>query len=266
MTLGGKQVHWLMRSIQGTNFETVWRSSKKSELLHVINKAYHEKSIEGNIFVGVGGSEQLKLFRHDFKTQNDGQQVKYDFFQVTARTISQMYPTASNSEAWREQNASNLLRPPRTRQHVDFTSSQIFCDDRGASSAVATNKKRKFVSTPGTTSADDDAAMSSVGTPPSLPRPPSSVSYWESGESRKLFAQKALHGMDCVVRKIALDRVEKLESINRYAAEWRTLVDGGDPDDLCLEEMMCLNKLLNGFFPSCCLGQVLRERPYVENV
>ena len=166
---------------------------KKSELLRVINKEYHEKSIEGNIFVGVGDSEQLKLFRHDFKTRNDGQQVKYDFFQVTARTIPQMYPTASNSEAWREQNASNLL-PPRTRQHVDFTSSQIFCDDRGASSAVATNKKRKCISTPAgtTSSADDDALMSSAGTTPSLSRPPSSVSYWESGESRKRFCTKGI--------------------------------------------------------------------------
>ena len=102
---------------------------------------------------------------------------------------------------------------------------------------VATNKKRKFVSTPGTTSAaDDDAPLSSSGTTLSLPRPPSSVSYWESGESRKLFAPKALHGMDCDVRKIVLDRVEKLESINRYdATEWMALVDGGDPDDLCSE-------------------------------
>ena len=33
-----------------------------------------------------------------------------------------------------------------------------------------------------------------------------------------------------------------------------------------MEEMMWLNKLLNEFFPSCCLVQVLRERPYVENV
>ena len=38
---------------------------KKSELLRVINREYHEKSIEGNIFVGAKGNEEgLKLFRH----------------------------------------------------------------------------------------------------------------------------------------------------------------------------------------------------------
>ena len=42
---------------------------KKSELLRVVGKEYHEKSIEGNIFVGASGDEQLKLFRHDFKTR-----------------------------------------------------------------------------------------------------------------------------------------------------------------------------------------------------
>ena len=87
---------------------------KRSELLRVVGKEYHEKSIEGNIFVGAGG-EQLKLFRHDFKTREDGKQRKYDFFQVSVRQVPQSYPTATNSVTWKEQNASQLL-PPRTHQ------------------------------------------------------------------------------------------------------------------------------------------------------
>ena len=47
---------------------------KKSELLRVVGKDYHEKSIEGNMFVGASG-EQLKLFRHDFKTREEGKQL-----------------------------------------------------------------------------------------------------------------------------------------------------------------------------------------------
>ena len=257
---------------------------KKSELLRVINKEYQEKSIEGNIFVGVGAAggsnEQLKLFRHDFKTRNqENKLVKYDFFQVTARAIPQSYPTASNSIVWMEQNASNPL-PPRTRQHVDFRSSGISYDDRGrAALSVVSNKKRKFVSsldaTDGNTGADDEAsieeplsrsilplASSSAAAVPArlspLPLPSAVYSYWESGESRKLFAPKALHGMDCDVRKIVLDRIEKLESVNRYAAEWRELVDGGDPDDLCSEHDIFLIRH-RSLYLACALRKFVNE-------
>lgn len=60
----------------------------KSELLRVVGKEYHDKSTEGNIFVGSSsGDELLRLFRHDFKAAREagGKQQKYDFFQVTAK-------------------------------------------------------------------------------------------------------------------------------------------------------------------------------------
>ncbi|KAI2499793.1 hypothetical protein MHU86_14674 [Fragilaria crotonensis] len=60
-------------------------------------------------------------------------------------------------------------------------------------------------------------------------------SYWESGDSRKLFAPKLYYGTDCDVRKAVMDRIEKLEMVNSIAADWRTLVDGGDQEDLCSE-------------------------------
>jgi hypothetical protein len=38
-----------------------------------------------------------KLFRNDFKTRKEGQnQLKYDFFQVTAGVVPQSYPTTCN--------------------------------------------------------------------------------------------------------------------------------------------------------------------------
>jgi hypothetical protein len=43
--------------------------------------------------------------------------------------------------------------------------------------------------------------------------PPTSASYWESGDSRKLFAPKALYGIDCDVQKIVHDWIEKLEKV-----------------------------------------------------
>ncbi|KAI2506475.1 hypothetical protein MHU86_7990 [Fragilaria crotonensis] len=193
---------------------------KKSELLRVVGKEYHEKSIEGNIFVGASGDEQLKLFRHDFKTREDGKQVKYDFFQVTARTVPQSYPTTSNSLVWKEQNASMVL-PPRTRQHVNFTSSRYFSPDEVSAS---TNKKRKIFDADGTdhprTIGNENQQMEEPSSTSRIlsviaeevPLPLSSTSYWESGDSRKLFAPKLLNGVDCDVRSIVLDRIEKLEN------------------------------------------------------
>jgi hypothetical protein len=57
----------------------------------------------------------------------------------------------------------------------------------------------------------------------------------KSGDSRKLFAPKLYYDMDCDVREVVIDQVEILEMVNSIAADWRTLVDGGDQDDLCSE-------------------------------
>ncbi len=80
---------------------------KKTKLLRVAGREYHEKSIEGNIFVGANGDGQLKLFQHDFKTREEGgKQVKYDFFQVTTTRVR-----ISNLLTWKEQIASKPLPP-----------------------------------------------------------------------------------------------------------------------------------------------------------
>ena len=55
---------------------------KKAELLCIVGKEYHEKSIEGNTFVCESSSDvqRLKLFQHDFKAREGGKQIKYDSF------------------------------------------------------------------------------------------------------------------------------------------------------------------------------------------
>jgi hypothetical protein len=117
--------------------------TNRAELLRVVGKEYHERSIEDNTFVcdsSSDGRRRLQLFRYDFKAREGGKEVKYDFFQVTALTVPPSYPTASNSGAWKEQNASKPL-PPRTRQHMDFTSStKQFCD---GGLLAAANKRQK---------------------------------------------------------------------------------------------------------------------------
>ncbi|KAI2490954.1 hypothetical protein MHU86_23613 [Fragilaria crotonensis] len=223
---------------------------KKSELLRVVGKDYHEKSIEGNMFVGASG-EQLKLFRHDFKTREEGKQLKYDFFQVTARVVPESYPTASKSVAWKQQNASQPL-PPRTRQHVDFTSAHHFAPSPEASA----NKKRKAA-----VACDQlNETLTTNEPPPSseAPIPYMMCSYWASGDSRKLFAPKSIFGIDCDVRKIVLDRIEKLERVVNNAAEWRTLVDGCDQDDLCSEHDIFLIRH-RSMYLACSLRKFIDE-------
>ncbi len=90
-----------------TRFQLEGKMERKSELLHVVGKEFHKKSIEGNIFVGANGDKRLKLFRHDFMAREEGgKQVKYDFFQVTMRVVPQSYPTTSNSK--QEQKESKM--------------------------------------------------------------------------------------------------------------------------------------------------------------
>ena len=92
------QAHTLVDKINIRNQLEGNMEVKKAELLRIMNRAYHEKSMEGNLFVGADGNERLKLFRHDFKTREEGRkQVNYDFFQVAARVVPQSYPTTSNS-------------------------------------------------------------------------------------------------------------------------------------------------------------------------
>ena len=120
--------------------------------------------------------------------------------------------------------------PPRTRQHVDFTSSQYFPSDD--TSAVA-NKKRKIIGA-GTDQQNAIEYRHQVEELSSRSRILSAISeeeattsslllasYWESGDSRKLFAQQLLYGLECDVQKIVLDRIEKLERVNCFAADWR---------------------------------------------
>ncbi|KAI2493895.1 hypothetical protein MHU86_20622 [Fragilaria crotonensis] len=226
---------------------------EKAELLRVVGKEYHEKSMEGNLFTGSSDQEQLKLFRHDFKTrEKSGKQVKYDFFQVTGKGVPESYPSVSNAAAWKEQNASKLL-PPRTRQHVDYTFPY-------AIAAAPSNKKRKLGADTTTSSHDDGTEsqreVEEILSVPSFPSP--SSSYWESGDARKLFAPKLVFGTDCDVRKVVLDRIDKLERVNSVASEWREFVDGGDQDDLCSEHDVFLIRH-RSMYLACALRKFLDE-------
>jgi hypothetical protein len=129
--------------LQDSRLHEVWRQA--DTLLDEINTRCQLgddlKVKSQNFYVLWEKSTMRSPLKDDFKTREDGKQLKYDFFQVSVREVPQSYPTASNSVAWNERNATQPL-PPRTRQHVDFTSSSQFF------SAVVgpVNKKRKFAS------------------------------------------------------------------------------------------------------------------------
>ena len=100
-----------------------------------------------------------------------------------------------------------------------------------------TNKTRKFASDLAneTQIVEKTTPTSSLLITRTQKPSPQLSSYWESGDSRKLFAPKSYYGIDCDVWKVVMDQIEKLEMVNSIAADWRTLVDGGDQDDLCSE-------------------------------
>jgi hypothetical protein len=60
------------------------------------------------------------------------------------------------------------------------------------------------------------------------------------------------------VRSIVLDRIEKLEKVNCFAADWRELVDGGDQDDLCSEHKIFLVRH-RSMYLACALRKFVTE-------
>jgi hypothetical protein len=174
-------------------------------------------------------------------------QQKYEFFQVTARSIPSEYRNAKNSAAWMEQNLYNRL--PRPSKHTGEIRSTIL--------EAANKKKRMLVvddeSTATVAMVEATAAIGDKATATGA-----LVSYLESGDARKLFAPKALYGIDCDVRKVVVERIEKLENINQNPVAWRELVDGGDQDDLCSadEHERHLFDSAQEFISFMCLAQI----------
>jgi hypothetical protein len=187
----------------------------KKELQRVVSNEYHNKSTAGNDFVM--NRKEFKLYRHDFFKKEEGKTKRYDFFHVTASQLVPVFPTASNSASWMAQNASQAL-PPRTRQHVDFSS-------LAQSASVAPTTKRRRESSPVPTSGGRSEDHISA-----LPSDMHMYSYWNSGDARKLFAPRLIHGTSCDVRQVVLDRM-----VNQKSSSWRDVVDGGDQDNLCSE-------------------------------
>jgi hypothetical protein len=62
--------------------------------------------------------------------------------------------------------------------------------------------------------------------------------------------------MDCNIRKVEMDRIEKLEMVNSIAADWRTLVDGGDQDALWSEHDMFMTSQASEHVPCVCLAKI----------
>jgi hypothetical protein len=225
---------------------------KKTDLLRVINKVYIEKSSDGNRFIGADDSRrnnnQLRLFRDEFRVHDSTKkpaQQKYDLFQVTARSIPSEYRNAKDSATWMEQNLCYRLPRPSKRM-----------GEIGSAISEAANKKKRMLEAQETvegmvevTAAIGEATATTAT---------AVVSYWESGDARKLFAPKALYGMDCDVRRVVIERIGKLENINQNPVAWRELVDGGDQDDLCSEHDIFLIRQ-RSLYLACALNKFVRE-------
>ena len=60
------------------------------------------------------------------------------------------------------------------------------------------------------------------------------------------------------MKKIVLDRIEKLEKVNCVAADWRALVDGCNHDDLCSKQDIFLIRHWSMYL-ACALQKFVDE-------
>jgi hypothetical protein len=84
------------------------------------------------------------------------------------------------------------------------------------------------------------------------------VTYWDSGDARRTFAPKQKYGLTCDVKKVVLARVELLEAVNRKATFWKSLFEGGDPDNTCTSQEIFLVRH-RSLYLACALRKFVEE-------
>ena len=66
------------------------------------------------------------------------------------------------------------------------------------------------------------------------------ATYWDSGDARRTFAPKTKYDANCDVKSVVLARIELLEAVNRKATFWKSVFEGGDPDNTCTSQEIFL--------------------------
>jgi hypothetical protein len=82
--------------------------------------------------------------------------------------------------------------------------------------------------------------------------------YWDSGEARRLFAPKHKYGSNCDVKTVIMKRIELLENVNQKPSYWRSVVEGGDPENTCTAHDIFLIRH-RSLYLACALRKFVEE-------
>ena len=181
----------------------------KAALLRGFNKELQDTTAAGNKLIGDGGVE-VRVYRHNFATKK----VRHYFFYATSTGVVPQFPTAANSTAWVANSTSNVL-PPITRQQV------LHLDEPA---------KKKFKAAPVQMQQEENTYQHTQQDNASWAP---TITYWDSGDARRIFAPKNVHGSTCLVLQVVFDRIARLDSVNEAHDKWRDVIDGGDENNTC---------------------------------
>jgi hypothetical protein len=180
---------------------------EQTAFMRKVNKSFPDMSSSG-MQVTIDGNVKVRLFRHLYTTKQGSRQ---HFFYVTTKEAAPMGPKALNAASWASDFAAQHM-PPITRQHVETI-------------LDAPPKKKLRL-------AESDCSSNTIR---EMQEPAIAISYWDSGDARKLFAPRGKYGDKVAVLPIVMARIELLESVNQFSSYWRLVLDGGDPNKTCTE-------------------------------
>ena len=179
-----------------------------STTLRVVNKFYNDTSSTGNKVLLDDGSVVM-LFRHEFKNPHGQRQ---HFFHATKNIVAPIFLSVASSTLSRADNDSSTapLHPTRKRVHEETQERQNENTQQQQQQNVEIQQQEAVIA-------------------------PATITWWHSGDARRLFAPPQKYGNDVSVEGVVLERIELLNKVNCNALAWRLVVDGGDSKRTCSE-------------------------------
>ena len=189
-------------------------------MMRVINKVLPMMSMDPNV-VEIPDGSQLQVFRHSFQNR-----TRRYFFWVTAKVgVIPSLPSQLNATAWQQDCVLTRLLSGGREQPLTINS----CEEEPVP------KRQKGLMVDKGSTEDNKGEEESKHHAPSNDTHQPTVSllltgnnWWQSGDARRLFAPASpamLHGTDCCVKTVVMERIELLESVNRASSNWTFVID-----------------------------------------
>lgn len=193
-----------------------------ASMMRVINKKMLPLTgMEPNIIECADGVV-LKVFRHSFQVTK-----RCYFFWITSKNDvarPPLMPSQGNALKWEEDCVLKRLIAGGRTTHSATSAEQI----------EPPEPKRLKVSEATTTTTETETVMEEAASMEEATINDTStnsttrLSWWESGDARKLFAPSTVaYGANECVKDIVIERIELLESVNRNGKSWTNVVEPG---------------------------------------